>query len=231
MTLTVAIHQPNHLPWLGYFAKIARSDIFVFLDDAQYPKGSYVNRVRIAADGEPFWLTIPVKVTLGDPILKVESARSDWARAHRDRLIQIYRSANFFKETWPEIEKWLRATPSANLAQLNMHLVSMIAQQLGLGARFVTSSSLDLPAATSDIRLAAIVDQLAPGGRYLSGAGGANYQSEQTFAERGISLAYNDFAPLPYDRSGAAFLPGLSILDAVFHRGWDETRLMIAPTS
>ena len=38
--MTIAIHQPNYLPWLGYFAKIFAADVFVFLDDVQYSKKS-----------------------------------------------------------------------------------------------------------------------------------------------------------------------------------------------
>ena len=34
----VAIHQPNFLPWLGWFDKLARADVMVLLDDVQFPK-------------------------------------------------------------------------------------------------------------------------------------------------------------------------------------------------
>ena len=55
-------HPPaNFLPWLGYFDKIARADVFVVLDDVQFPKkgGTWVNRARLLVNGEPFWATIP----------------------------------------------------------------------------------------------------------------------------------------------------------------------------
>ena len=53
MTKVVAIHQPNFLPWLGYFDKLARADVFVLLDDAQFPKkqGNATNRVRLLVGG------------------------------------------------------------------------------------------------------------------------------------------------------------------------------------
>ena len=35
---TIAIHQPEYLPWLGYFKKIMNSEIFVILDDVQFEK-------------------------------------------------------------------------------------------------------------------------------------------------------------------------------------------------
>ena len=229
--MIVAIHQPNHLPWSGYFAKIARADIFVFLDDAQYPKGSYVNRVRIAGACEPFWLTVPVKVTLGDAISTVMPARPDWARAHRERLLQIYRGAPAFKEVWPDIEAWLAEVPKGTLAEANTFLIARVAARLGLGARFVASSSLGVPPDTADARLAEIVRRLAPGGCYLSGAGCANYQSAEVFAAKSITLAYNDFVPPPYARGTHPFVAGLSVLDALFHTGWEATAAMIRPVT
>ena len=45
----VAIHQPNFLPWLGYFDKIARADVFVVLDDVQFPKRRDLGQSRAPA--------------------------------------------------------------------------------------------------------------------------------------------------------------------------------------
>src|ERR1700726_1916346 len=55
-----AIHQPNYIPWLGYFFKIAHADKFVFLDNVVYPDTSFVNRNSIKTPNGSAWLTIPV---------------------------------------------------------------------------------------------------------------------------------------------------------------------------
>ena len=33
--MIVSIHQPNYLPWLGFFNKIKQSDLFILFDDVQ----------------------------------------------------------------------------------------------------------------------------------------------------------------------------------------------------
>ena len=63
--MKVAIHQPHYLPWLGYLAKWAAADLFVFLDTVQYEKSGYQNRNRIKTRDGPRWLTVPVHAHLG----------------------------------------------------------------------------------------------------------------------------------------------------------------------
>ena len=44
--MKVAIHQPEHFPYLGFFEKMKHADLFVILDDVQYSKGNWQNRNR-----------------------------------------------------------------------------------------------------------------------------------------------------------------------------------------
>lgn len=218
----VAIHQPNYAPWLGYFYKIARSDIFVLLDDAQYTKNSFINRVQIASAGKPRWLTIPVAYRFGEPIAQVQPAKSTWKRSHIDTLSQCYRAAAYFRSVWNDICAIYEALPDGNLAVCNRALIEAIADRLQLRVRFVASSDYTIEGKADD-RLVGLVSALSPNAVYLSGRGGEKYQSERKFEVAGIELRYTDFKHPAYDQGRPEFLPGLSILDAVFNLGWDRT--------
>jgi hypothetical protein len=81
----------------------------------------------------------------------------------------------------------------------------------------------------ADAKLAELTARIAPGGRYISGQGGAKYQGAEAFAERGIELTYSDFEVSEYDRGPYAFERGLSVIDAAFHVGWEATAAMVQP--
>ena len=93
MTGLVAIHQPNFLPWLGYFDKLARADVFVLLDDAQFPKkgGTWVNRARLLVSGRPDWVTVPVDRSYHGTRTIIEMQIDD-ARPWRRKLIEDARA-------------------------------------------------------------------------------------------------------------------------------------------
>ena len=226
--MIVAIHQPNYLPWLGYFHKIARADVFVFLDDVQFSKNGYTNRVRILGDGATRWLTIPAAVHLGDPIGAVRPARPDWRRRHLDTLRHFYNAAPAFGAVWPRIEEIYAGLPDGDLAAINRSLVEAIAGELGFACRFRASSEFETGDTMGDDRLVALVRAIAADGSYLSGAGGAKYQDEAKFAAAGLGFRYADFVHPVYDQgSGTDFIPGLSVIDAIFRLGWAGTAEMI----
>ena len=227
--MIVAIHQPNYAPWLGYFAKMARADVFVFLDDVQYSKNSYINRVQIDAGGSPRWLTVPVIYNFGEPINRVCPSNETWRKAHLDTLKTYYASAPSFNAVW----NWLGgvAIPAAgNLAANNEAIILAIAERLGLHCKFRHSSGFDTGSSTGDDRLIAILRALGPDVSYLSGKGGSNYQDPAKFEQAGIDLIYSDFVHPTYDQ-GHEFIVGLSILDALFHVGWERTAAFVGLTA
>jgi hypothetical protein len=222
----VAIHQPNYAPWLGYFAKMARSDVFVFLDDVQFSKNNYINRVQIDAAGSPRWLTVPVTYRFGEPINHVRASDIKWPEAHLGTLKTYYSNAAWFGPVWGWLDELLPSLDPANIAASNEVLVRAISERLRLSCSFRRSSEFNVTDHSGDDRLIALLQKIGPDVSYLSGKGGSNYQHPAKFELAGIPLAYTAFTHPTYDQ-GHDFVAGLSIFDALFRIGFERTAALI----
>ena len=58
--MKVTIHQPEHMPWLGFFHKISMADVYVALDNVQYQHKYFQNRNKIRDVSGEIWLNVPV---------------------------------------------------------------------------------------------------------------------------------------------------------------------------
>jgi hypothetical protein len=219
----VAIHQPNFLPWLGWWDKLARADVFVLLDDVQFPKkgGTYMNRVQLLVDGRAVWATMPV-VRSYSGLREVREIRTDASSPWRERLLATLRAAYvdapYFETTMAVLEPLVLA-PGDALADYNERALHGLAAHLNLDAgRFVRSSTLESEGRATE-RLVSLV-RAAGGTAYLAGGGTGGYQQDELFAAAGVELVEQEFTPRPYRQAGTdAFVPGLSVVDALMWCG------------
>lgn len=219
MERIVAIHQPNYIPWIGYFHKIHKSDIFVFLDDVQYPKGQVVNRNKIkSASGEQY-LTVPVhkKGHFGQLISEVTiDDHITWRKNHWKSILFCYSKAPYFSD-YSHFFEDLYQKEWEYLSELNIYIVRNITEILGLEIEFIRSSELNIDE-TSTERLISIVKGVG-GNTYLSGTYARGYQDESSFKENGIKLVYQDFQHPIYNQLFGEFIPNMSVIDLLFNEG------------
>jgi hypothetical protein len=230
--MTVAIHQPNYLPWLGYFYKIFACDVFVFHDVVDFSKGSYTKRCRIRShrtSADTTWLTVPLqKHHIGSPITEILIAeRSDWIPRHVNKIENTYRAAPFFDEMMP----WLRQIMSQaqtipELAEVNKVLIKHILERLSIPTEYRSSADMKLHGKGTEL-IIQVMKHLG-GDRYLAGTGSQRYQDDQLLQEAGIMPVMHDFGSWlkahPYDQGTGKFTGGLSIVDALMHIGTDGIR-------
>ncbi len=232
MTRVVAIHQPNFFPWLGYFDKIARSDVFIFLDHVQLPKtgGGWSNRVKMRVAGEPRWVTAPVRRAFHGvaAINEIEWADEQPWRAKLARTLAAnYAKAPYCRETMAWLEPLIQM-PEGNLARYNMAVIRAIADRIGLRHdHCVTSSSLDGQGQANELLID--LTRKVGGVCYLCGGGAAGYQDDAAFAAAGLELRYQRFAHPVYAQAGQQdFAPGLSIVDALMNVGCGGVKGLLA---
>jgi ribosomal protein S18 acetylase RimI-like enzyme len=226
--VTVGIHQPNYMPWLGYFYKMYSSNVFVLLDNVAAPSRGYVNRTAVLIQGKSNWLTVPIDRSY-PTINKIMQADAYWGNKHLKSLEMHYKKAPFYGNYIDEIAELIRRHSGGSLSEMNSDLILQVSRWLGLTAQVVKSSDFNVDE-VSDERLIRLV-QLVGGSCYLSGKGGGNYQDPMKFHAAGIGLAYSNFKPVAYRQGGGGeFMPGLSVLDALFNIGAAAIREMFAAT-
>lgn len=217
---TVAIHQPNYLPWLGYFYKIASCDMFVLLSNVQYAKNSIINRSKIKTSQGASWLTIGV-LTKGKPNQLISEVKINnnvlWRDTHWKSISQNYARAPHFDE-YKEAFAGFYQRYWERLAELNEELIRSICQMLGIeNTKFIKASDINVSGSGTEL-LINICKEVGAN-TYLSGFGGAKYMDEDKFRDAGIELRYYDFKHPVYHQLWGDFIPNLSVIDLLFNEG------------
>jgi hypothetical protein len=190
--VSYAVHQPNFMPWVGYFVKLAAADRFFVLDDAQMPGGSsYVSRVLIRKGEDSGWLSVPVSRKLHDPISAVRIGSSTWRQDHLNVLENRYGREPAFAAIM-DIVRPIYEAPVEMLAEFNEAMLVAICDWLQIRTPLVRTSAIGVHA-SGDYRLADLGHAVGAS-VYISGKGGQNYQSEETFTQYGIELKVTDVA-------------------------------------
>lgn len=228
MTRVVAIHQPNFFPWLGYFDKIARSDVFILLDHVQFQKtgGTWSNRVKLLQGGEARWVTAPIVRNFhGVLAIKEMEFCPDglWREKFKKSLVANYARAPHFRDVLNFLEP-LIFNPEVNIACFNGAVIKSIAGYLGFsGEKFLWSSEMVEDGQASEMLVS--LTRLVGGDAYMCGGGASGYQDDAAFSAAGIGLIYQNFEHPIYPQIGSKeFAPGLSIIDALMNIGAVDLR-------
>ncbi len=218
---TIAIHQPNFLPWIGYFAKILAADEFIFLDTSQFSKGSYQNRVQIKTPQGAAWLTANVKkgkVSFVPSNIVKLSDFDRWKVKHLKTIQANYSKSANFGYFYEPLSDFYEASEFEYLCDFNIALIELCCSALGVETnKIFRSSELEISNSNDDALIE--ICKKVNAKSYLSGSGGRNYQDESKFIENGISLEYSNFKHPKYTQLWDGFDAGLSIIDLLLNEG------------
>ena len=219
--MKVAIHQPHYLPWLGYFAKWASADLFVFLDTVQYEKNGWQNRNRIKTPDGPRWLTVPVRARLGMTVSVVPIDTSQpWRTRHLRSIENAYAKAPRWSKYRDALQSFY-AREWDRLAPLAVDSARWLADALGVSTSVRLASDLavsDGPRPDATARLVAICRAVGAD-TYLAGRDGARYLDAEQFAAAGIAVSTQRYEHPVYGQGGGEFAPFLSALDLLLMQG------------
>jgi len=231
--MLVTGHQPNYLPYIGFFHKVSLADVFVIVDVVQYVKRGpfgWINRNRIRTPRDWIWLTVPVKTKgkFHQSIIETEIDNSTpWARKQLKSIERNYKNTKFFPEYF-EFFQEIYHRHWVLLAELNEAVIRYIIGQLGIKTRIVRASQLglnyDSPDADNknDSSATGLIVQMCRklnSDYYLHGKHGQDYLDEEIMKQSNITSCFQDFQHPIYKQQYEPFMPEMSIIDLLFNCG------------
>ncbi len=236
--LILSAHQPNFLPYLGFFDKMLRSDIFVIRDEVLFTDSDFHHRNKIRINGNDNinnpqfkWLTIPV-VNSKDYIKHILIKKNakiknfEWNKKLIQDIKANYKGSAYFDFLFPRLKEIFNCEDEM-LIDLNMKIIMLIKNILGIKTKIIMASELGLrpgnytecdnkTEASRD--LTRICTKLGAN-VYLSGDGGRDYLDMESFESQGIEVKFQDYKHPIYRQKYPGFLPYMSAIDALFCLG------------
>jgi len=218
--MIVSISQPAYLPWLGYYDRIAKSDLHIVLDHVQFEKNSVTNRNKVRTATGWSWLSVPVltKGRFGElAIDQIEiDQTSKWVKKHFMTLQTNYSRSAYYSQYCDYFEHFYRQDWT-HLAPMLQECTRYLLQGLGIQTQQRKSSELSPQSKKADLILELCIKVGAT--TYLSGPLGRDYLDEGAFEKAGIELKYHDYVHPTYDQCFDGFEPYMSVVDLLFNHG------------
>ena len=211
--MVVTIHQPDFLPWLGFFKRWKQSDIYIVLDDVQFIRRGWHHRDKIKTVHGAEWLTVPVKKRSRyyQKISEVEiDYHENWQQSHFGIVKAAYSKAKNFNLVFDVLTN-IYSKNHRFLIDLNMDFLKFCAAQLGIDTPVLKASTYSTKV-TKSRKLLKLVNAVG-GSVYLTGSGSMDYLEEKIFSEAGVEVKWQEYEHPIYPQLYGKFEKTLSVLD------------------
>lgn len=216
--MKVTIHQPNYLPYFGYFQKMARADIFILLDTVQFSKDSYTQRVKIRTQNKWTWLTIPVeKINNFKKILEIKlPSDPKWKIKHRHSIEANYSKSPFFDKNFTDF--YYQLSPE-DLVDFNEVGIRYLKEKFKIGTKLIRASELNINNELKSSDLLMEIVKKTGGSTYLSGPSGKKYLEKEIFLQNNVHIDFFEPQIQEYPQRWPGFQPYMSAIDLLFNMG------------
>jgi hypothetical protein len=220
------VHQPNYLPYLGFFEKAFKSDIFILYDTTQFKKNDWQNRNKICVTNGWQWISVPVLHNFGQKIYDVKIKDPKKSLLKNWRSLQVtYSRAPYFKQFAGSFEE-IYNSEIEMLSELNCRIIIKTAENLGLKTKFVKSSELPSINTTSTQALIDLT-KLVDADTYISGGEGINYLDMDLWNSTGLKIMFQKYHHPSYKQfNNPEFQSYMNILDLLFNCGSESLGIL-----
>lgn len=229
--MILAAHQPNFLPWLGFFDRMRQADLFIYVDHVQFERQNYQNRTMIKTAEGARWITVPVyqrsqkERVVDKEVDNQAGGKHRWGRKAFLTMQYNYQAAPYYAHYARDLKNVFDARWD-RLVDLNLYLLQLCRSALGIETPVLRSSDLPIAGAKSEMVLS--LCKAVGADTYLAGMGGSReYLDVEAFERAGIKVVFQQFEHPRYPQiPDGGFASGLSVLDLLFNCGPHGRKLL-----
>jgi hypothetical protein len=227
--MILSANQPYFAPFPGFFYKARMSDLFLILDDVQFPQGTtWISRNRFKSHQGALWITVPVwKKGMG--LQRISEVRicheGRWAKKHLESLKTAYKKAPFLSDHLEFLEEMF-SEKNERLMDLNLAVIRYLMRALAIRTKLVLLSDLNV-LSTGSRRLVDLCTKLGAS-HFVAQAPAKKFLDEKSFQDAGIEITYvNPPAPI-YPQLWGDFIANLSVFDLILNCGPKAREILVA---
>ncbi len=218
--MILASHQPDFMPWMGYFYKIFKSDVFVFSDNVLYSKTGRHDYNDILTGNGVQRLKMPIHYEMKNlNELHIAATGKDIEKMKKT-IREAYSKAAAFEEAYPVIDEMLTFAPDMTLSEFNLNCIVWFCELFGLKWYRAFHKSSDLPLHSRRDERIIEMCKMFGADTYISGTGAKDYHIEEEYTRNGINLVYSDYQPVRYPQVKGRSAINLSVIDYVMNCGF-----------
>jgi hypothetical protein len=221
--LIFSVHQPNFIPWLGFFDKIAKSDVFVVLDEVFIPRGTSVaNKNKILTHNGILDLTLPISHPKGNNRLTSYKEVNFVDEKSKFKILKTIQSSycktQYFEEVYFFIENIFHAN---TFCELNINFIEELCKRFNINTKIKLLSELEIDGTKNELIVE--IGKKVESTIYLSGIGAKAYNDVDFFNTNNINIIYQEYQPHNYlQYHSKTFIEKLSVVDYLFNQGFQS---------
>jgi len=227
--------QPYFFPYIGYFQLIKAVDKFIIYENVSFRKRTWITRNRLLkkGSGEPYFINVPVKGASSNRLISQIKVCDDqpWREQLCASIYHDYKQAAFFDTIYPKIQQWVN-NKQESLHEFNAYIIQQICTLLSIDTAIQSNGHKYLALEASlekfedttglSIKSRRVLDicHQENASDYINPMGGTTLYVKEAFNRHGVDLSFiKPTPPEPYRQFDHDFVPNLSIIDELMHKG------------
>ncbi len=201
---------------MGYFYKIAQCNTFVFFDEVEYTKRSFIRRVKIHKPhkiDEDKYLIVPLQKhsDFADISELKLLASFNWQRKIKAQIYQSYGKAPYYFQLESILDTFFTDIwRNDSFAHFSSEIIKHVSNILALDCKWVYSNNLNVTKHKAEANIEII--KKVGGSDYISGLGAKKYQTKDQYLNQGIKIIYSDYPTLFRDNNMPSHFMNKSVI-------------------